>query len=71
MRFNLSGDPWDFQLKAISSIVNDFKSNNYGRYLLVLPTGGGKTLTAIRIINEMVNNKSINTTDKVLWVVHT
>ncbi len=71
MKFNLSRDPWDFQLKAISNIVNDFKNNSHGRYLLVLPTGGGKTLTAIRIINEMVNNKSINTIDRVLWVVHT
>ena len=62
---------WSFQLTAISNIVGDFGRNPKGRFLLVLPTGGGKTLTAIRSLNEMVNKGAINGDDKVLWIVHT
>ena len=71
--FNLQNkkNPWDFQDKAISCIVGDFKQNITGRFLLVLPTGGGKTLTAIRSVNEMIKQGVISKQDKVLWVVHT
>lgn len=71
--FNLKNkpDPWDFQEKAIACIVSDFKKNMAGRFLLVLPTGGGKTLTAIRAISEMIRQGQISKQDKVLWVVHT
>ena len=71
--FNLKNkqDPWNFQEKAIACIVGDFKKNMSGRFLLVLPTGGGKTLTAIRAINEMIKQGLISKQDKVLWVVHT
>lgn len=71
--FNLKNkqDPWNFQEKAIACIVGDFKKNMAGRFLLVLPTGGGKTLTAIRAVNEMIKQGVISKQDKVLWVVHT
>jgi|SRR5665213_1295392 len=62
---------WSFQLTAISNIMADFQRNPKGRFLLVLPTGGGKTLTAIRSLNEMMNKGVIKSDDKVLWVVHT
>lgn len=64
-------DPWSFQEKAISCIVNDFKQNIVGRFLLVLPTGGGKTLTAMRAVDKMVRLGFISKQDKILWVVHT
>ena len=47
---------YEFQDVAISNIVSDFKKNSSSRLLLVIPTGGGKTLTAIRSVNEMILN---------------
>ena len=35
---------WKFQEEAINNIVNEFKSNNKSRSLVIIPTGGGKTL---------------------------
>lgn len=62
---------WSFQLKAVSRVVGAFEKKKLGRFLLVLPTGGGKTLTAIRIINEMLSRNLISESDRVLWIVHT
>lgn len=65
------GPDWSFQLTAISAVVRDFQSKIAGRFLLVLPTGGGKTLTAIRSLSEMLNKGMISKEDRILWVVHT
>jgi superfamily II DNA or RNA helicase len=62
---------WSFQLRAISSVVGDFQKDIRGRFLLVLPTGGGKTIAAIRTLSEMFNKGLIAQDEKVLWVVHT
>ncbi len=62
---------WDFQDKAIANITRDFKQNISGRFLLVLPTGGGKTITAMRSVSNMIKNGMISKQDKVLWIVHT
>ena len=40
-----------FQADAVDAIVKDFNKKNNGRYLLVIPTGGGKTRTAVKAIN--------------------
>lgn len=73
MHFGLkkNRDPWGFQKKAVSCITNDFKNNIRGRYLLVLPTGGGKTLTAMRAVSEMLKQQIISKEERVVWVVHT
>lgn len=62
---------WSFQLDAISAVLRDFQKSITGRYLLVLPTGGGKTLTAIRSLSELFNRGTISKDDRILWVVHT
>lgn len=62
---------WSFQDFAISAVIKDFQSDIRGRFLLVLPTGGGKTLTAIRSLSEMLDRGIISHEDNVLWVVHT
>ncbi len=62
---------WSFQSSAISSLVKDFKKDPLGRFLLVLPTGGGKTLTAIRTLSEMINKGILSRDTKILWIVHT
>lgn len=65
------GPDWSFQSTAVANVVRDFEKNQQSRSLLVIPTGGGKTLTAIRAINEMYDNRLLSEEDKVLWVVHT
>jgi superfamily II DNA or RNA helicase len=61
---------FSFQDDAIKSIVSDFKLNPTAKNLLVIPTGGGKTLTAIRAVNELIKKGVLKEDDKVLWVVH-
>lgn len=61
---------YEFQDVAIRNIVSDFKKNSSSRLLLVIPTGGGKTLTAIRSVNEMILNGDINEKAKCLWITH-
>ena len=61
----------EFQKDAVMAIRNDFANKLNGRYLLVIPTGGGKTFTAVKAINDLYLNNvlSINN-DKVYWVAH-
>ena len=40
----------EFQKPAVANIVRDFGKNPVGRYLLVIPTGGGKTRTAVKSV---------------------
>ena len=44
---------YDYQLTAISKIADAFEKDLKARGMLVIPTGGGKTLTALRAINAM------------------
>lgn len=61
----------DFQLEAVACIVEDFKTQPNGRFLLVIPTGGGKTFTAVKAINQLfVDRVLAPETDQVLWVAH-
>lgn len=62
---------WGFQTKAVSNLTSDFSVKPKGRFLLVLPTGGGKTLVAIQTVNSLLKKGLINREDKVMWVVHT
>ena len=47
-----------------------FKSNNKSRSLVIIPTGGGKTLTAIRAIDNLIKKGLIDNNNKCLWVTH-
>lgn len=67
----VEGPDWSFQLQAIKNVVRDFKEDSKIKTLLVIPTGGGKTLTAIRSIDHMYREGILKSEDKVLWVVHT
>ena len=61
----------EFQSDAVNAIVKDFTDDPRGRYLLVIPTGGGKTWTAVKAINALFQNKILNSrSDRVLWVCH-
>lgn len=61
---------YKFQDEAIKNILGDFNENSSARLLLVIPTGGGKTLTAIRSINEMIDRGDIHDKAKCLWITH-
>ena len=66
----MTKDKYSFQEEAIKNIVSDFHQNNTARLLLVIPTGGGKTLTAIRSIDQMIKNSQIDEIYKFLWKTH-
>jgi len=60
-----------FQRTAVNAIVEDFRSNSTGRYLLVIPTGGGKTITAAKAIRQLFQEGILDAaSDRVLWVAH-
>ncbi len=60
-----------FQKDAVRAIANDFEKKLNGRYLLVIPTGGGKTITAVKAICQLyADNVLDSSSDKVLWTAH-
>jgi superfamily II DNA or RNA helicase len=60
-----------FQAPAVNAVASDFATNLTGRYLLVIPTGGGKTFTAVKSICEIYKQETLSAgTDKVLWIAH-
>jgi superfamily II DNA or RNA helicase len=61
----------EFQEEAVLACLDDFGRKSSGRFLLVIPTGGGKTFTAVKTINRMFAEDILNhETDKVMWVAH-
>ncbi len=63
-------DKWQFQKEAIDKIVKGFSDSAESRLLLIIPTGGGKTLTAIRAIDRLIKKGIIDENNKCLWVTH-
>jgi superfamily II DNA or RNA helicase len=61
---------YSFQEDAIHCIKKDYYKKKNARMLLIIPTGGGKTLTAIRAVDEMIKDKVINENNKCLWITH-
>ena len=60
-----------FQNDAVTNILNDFQEKLSGRYLLVIPTGGGKTFTAVKAINKMFQVGILDfKSDIVVWAAH-
>lgn len=59
-----------FQKEAVSNVIADFKEEPAGRFLLVIPTGGGKTTTAVKAVSGLYLDGLIGGDDRVLWVVH-
>jgi superfamily II DNA or RNA helicase len=60
-----------FQANAVNDIASDFTKKPTGRFLLVIPTGGGKTFTAVKAINRLFETGLLNAThDRVLWTAH-
>jgi superfamily II DNA or RNA helicase len=59
-----------FQREAVRSIVDDFREARKGRFLLVIPTGGGKTKTAVKALGALYAEGVLADTERVMWVVH-
>jgi superfamily II DNA or RNA helicase len=68
----LEHNPYDaFQSDAVSHIVNDYSTEKNGRFLLCIPTGGGKTFTAVKSTSALIDAEIITEQkSKVLWVAH-
>ena len=49
------GSDWSFQEDAIASVVRYYEEEPFAKNLLVIPTGGGKTLTALRAISRLLD----------------
>lgn len=61
----------EFQEEAVLACVDDFGRKPSGRYLLVIPTGGGKTFTAVKTVNRMFAKEILDPeTTRVMWVAH-
>lgn len=61
----------EFQAEAAANLLADYKEKKNGRYLLVIPTGGGKTYTAVKAINCMFASKILDPDqDTVVWGAH-
>ena len=67
---DVSGRYNAFQSEAVRNIVADFSEDATGRFLLVIPTGGGKTTTAVKAVSALYDAGRLGTTDRVMWVVH-
>jgi superfamily II DNA or RNA helicase len=59
-----------FQREAVANIVEDFRREPNGRFLLVVPTGGGKTTTAVKAVSQLYDVDLLKAGDRVIWIVH-
>jgi hypothetical protein len=64
-----TGPDWSFQDAAVAHCLEAFRRRRNGSIGLVLPTGAGKTRTALRIILEMLA-RATSTTSRAIWVTH-
>jgi superfamily II DNA or RNA helicase len=60
---------WGYQELAISNCLEAFRQRPHSKVGLILPTGAGKTRTALRIALEALA-KAPNSTGTVYWVTH-
>ncbi len=65
-------DKYDsFQKDAVDAITRDFSHKKNGRYLLVIPTGGGKTYTAVKAVCKLFDDGTLeHDRSQVLWTAH-
>jgi len=61
---------WSFQAEAVLNIEKEIEKNRKAKILLVIPTGGGKTWTALKAIYNLKLSGLLDKKDKVLWVTH-
>ncbi len=60
-----------FQNEAVAAVADDFSEKPNGRYLLVIPTGGGKTFVAVRAVSSLFDTRMFDpTSDRIAWIAH-
>ena len=59
---------WSYQDVAVSRCMETFQRRPAGRIGLILPTGAGKTRTALRVI--LATFRTTNPEESVIWVTH-
>jgi superfamily II DNA or RNA helicase len=60
-----------FQREAVQNVLADFREDPKGRFLLVIPTGGGKTTTAVKAVHALYASGQLKADgDRAMWVVH-
>lgn len=57
-----------YQTQAILNTLRDIRSQQYKAPVLILPTGGGKTFTAVKVIEGLLQDYSPN--EILVWVTH-
>ena len=61
----------EFQQQAVLSVLDSFRQTPGGKFLLVVPTGGGKTFIAAKSVSRLFAEGILDRkTDRVLWVAH-
>jgi len=60
---------WSYQDTAVARCIDAFNRRPAGRVGLILPTGAGKTRTALRIVLTMLG-KSLDSKAPAYWVTH-
>lgn len=66
-----SSPDYSFQDRAVECIATDFVENSCLKSLLVIPTGGGKTRTAVKAILRLHEDGFFSEEgDRILWVAH-
>lgn len=61
----------EFQAEAVNNLLVDYRDKRNGRFLLVIPTGGGKTYTAVKAINRFFSDGLLDPdSDQVVWGAH-
>lgn len=68
VRSTRSRPDWSYQDVAVSRCLDAFRRRPTGRIGLVLPTGAGKTRTALKIILSIF--KTVDPDTSVIWVTH-
>lgn len=58
---------YSFQEEAVEEIESDFREDREQNVLLTIPTGGGKTITAIKAINSLFEQGLL---ESALWTTH-
>ncbi|MFC1454765.1 DEAD/DEAH box helicase [Candidatus Undinarchaeota archaeon] len=61
---------WSFQEDAVNKTSSEFILDPSARKLIVIPTGGGKTITAIRCVNELIERGVLSKEKKAIWATH-
>ena len=61
---------WGFQDDAVRNILDDFTKEPTSKNLLVIPTGGGKTIAAMKAISALIKSGFLTETKRAIWITH-